>query len=86
MDGILYPASIVLIAILAFVFNRSNNNVLMIVVLLIGAYIIYSNETGQTATDYKNDMVKSIDESVGNYNKSHGIEKFDEEKIKEKVK
>ena len=85
MDGFIYPASLLLIAILAFVFNRSNNHGLMFLVLFIGAYIIYSNESGNTATDFKNDMVNSIDKSVGNYNESHGIEKFDEKNIKENI-
>jgi len=86
MDGFIYPASLVVIAILAFMSNRNNNHLLMFIVLFIGAYIIYSNESGNTATDFKNDMVNSIDESVGNYNESNGIDKFDEKKIKESVK
>lgn len=86
MDGFLYPASLILIALLAFTFNRSNNNILMILVLVIGAYIIYSNETGNTATDFKNEMVESIDESAGKFSKSRGTEGYDSAKAAEAVK
>jgi uncharacterized membrane protein len=86
MDGILYPASLILIALLAFTFNRSNNNILMIIVLAIGIYIIYSHETGHTATDFKNEMIESIDESAEKFSKSHGTERYNEKKIIETVK
>ena len=74
MDGLIYPASIVVIAALAVIFYKNNSQGMMFLVLLIGAYIIYSNETGQTATDYKNELVNTIDESVGNYNEEKGID------------
>lgn len=86
MDGFVYPASLILIALLAFIFNRNNNNILMIVVLAIGVYIIYSHETGQTATDFKNEMIESIDESAGEYSRSRGVERFDVKKVEETVK
>jgi len=86
MDGIMYPISLVIIAVLAFSFNRNNNTFLMIFVLAVGAYIIYSHETGHTATEFKNNMVQSIDESAENYGKKHGIESYDESKKQESVK
>ena len=85
MDGLLYPVSLILIALLAFSFYRTNNTGIAGIVLLVGIYIVYTHETGNTATDWKNDMVESIDKSVGNYNSSRGISKYDEEKIKKEV-
>lgn len=67
MDGIMYPVSLIVIAIMAFSFNRNNNSFLMIFVLLVGVYIIYSHETGHTATEFKNNMVQSIDESARDF-------------------
>jgi hypothetical protein len=67
MDGILYPASLVLLAILAFTFNQTNNTKLAITMILVGIYLVYSHETGYTATDFKNDMVGKMDESVGTF-------------------
>jgi len=67
MDGIMYPISLIIIAIMAFSFNRNNNSFLMIFVLLVGVYIIYSHETGHTATEFKNSMVQSIDESARDF-------------------
>ncbi|MEA2111943.1 MAG: hypothetical protein U9P71_07840 [Campylobacterota bacterium] len=61
MDGWMYPASLAVIAFLAFSFNRSHNNMLALIILMVGAYIIYSHETGNTATDFKNEMIQSID-------------------------
>lgn len=86
MDGFLYPVSLLVVALLVFSFYRTHNNVLATIILLVGVYIVYTNETGNTATDWKNDMVESVDKSVGNYNEERGITKFDEEKLKEEVK
>ena len=86
MDGLLYPASLVLLAVLAFTFNQTNNSKLVLIVVAIAAYIVYTHETGNTATDFKNDMVKSMDESVGNYGERHGIDGLDEQKAKEAIK
>lgn len=86
MDGIMYPISLIVIAILAFSFNRNNNTFLMMFVLAVGAYIIYSHETGHTATEFKNNMVQSINESAGNFSKKHGTEGFDAKKEEEAVK
>lgn len=71
MDGILYPASLVLLAILAFTFNQTNNTKLAIIMILVGIYLVYSHETGYTATDFKNDMVGKMDESVGTFTPSY---------------
>ena len=86
MDGLLYPASLVIIVLLAFTFMKNNNSVLMFVVLVIGVYIIYSHETGHTATEFKNEMVDSIDESAQEYSKSYNTENYDASKAEEAVK
>lgn len=86
MDGWMYPASLVLLAILAFIFNQSNNTKMALLMILFGAYIIYSNESGDSATDWKNEMVESIDKSVGNYNEERGISGYNPKKTEEKVK
>jgi len=70
----IYPASLVLVALLAFNFNQNHNTKLALVMLVIGAYIIYSNETGYTATDFKNEMVQSIDESAEEFVDSYDAE------------
>jgi hypothetical protein len=85
MDGLLYPASLGIIALLAYVFYQNNSKLMMVVVLAIGAYIIYSHETGYTATHFKNEMLETVDKSVGNYNKEHGIEKFDPKETEKSI-
>ena len=73
MDGFLYPASLILLALLAFTFNRTNNSILATIMVIIAIYIVYSHETGDSATDWKNEMVESLDKSVGNYNGENDI-------------
>lgn len=75
MDGILYPISLAVLALFAFLFNQSNNSKIAIFMILVGVYIVYVHETGITATDWKNDMVNSIDESAGTFREERGIEK-----------
>ena len=70
MDGMLYPISIVLLAIFAFTFYKSNNTILAMILVVIGIYIIYSQETGHTATEFKNDMVDTVHEET-----KHGYSK-----------
>ena len=67
MDGMLYPASLVLLAVLAFTFNQTHNTKMALIMILIGVYIVYSHETGYTATDFKNEMVNELDNSANNY-------------------
>ena len=86
MDEILYPASLILLALLAFTFNRSNNGKMTLIIIIIAIYIIYSHETGDSATDWKNEMVESMDKGVGNYSESHDMDGFDANKAKESVK
>ncbi len=67
MDNLMYMASLVLVASLAFAFYKTNNTLLMILSIAVGGYIIFSHETGHTATEFKNSMVESIDTSTGKF-------------------
>ncbi len=80
MDGLLYPISLLVVALMAVAFYRGNSIKLMLFALAVGAYIIYSHETGHTATDYKNEMVDSISESATEFAKERSIEGYDESK------
>lgn len=87
MDGIPYIVSLIVIAIMAFALYRGNSFKLMFLVLAVGTYIIYSHETGNTATKYKDEMLESLDKSARDFSKSRGAEGYDEDKIiKEVVK
>ncbi|MDY0122625.1 MAG: hypothetical protein RBR61_00310 [Sulfurimonas sp.] len=87
MDGIPYIVSLIVIAIMAFALYRGNSFKLMFLVLAVGIYIIYSHETGNTATKYKDEMLESLDKSARDFSKSRGAEGYDEDKIiKEVVK
>ncbi|HEY9203545.1 MAG TPA: hypothetical protein VIM82_04375 [Sulfurimonas sp.] len=87
MDGIPYTVSLIVIAIMAFALYRGNSFKLMFLVLAVGVYIIYSHETGNTATKYKDEMLESLDKSARDFSKSRGAEGYDEDKIiKEVVK
>ena len=86
MDDLIYPASLVVIALLVFVLNQNNNSKLALLMLVIGIYIVYSHETGNTATDFKNNMVNSINEGAEDFTKSYDIEGYDANKAKEAVK
>jgi len=52
----------------------------------IGIYIVYSHETGYTATDFRNETVKSLDESATEWAKERGTTGFDEKGAQEAVK
>jgi len=62
----LYPATIVILLILAYMQWQTNSKKMMILILVILGYIVYSHETGNTLTAFKDDSVKSFDEAVGN--------------------
>ena len=64
MDGMMYEGSLVILALFSFLLYRTNNTVLMFFLMIVAAYIVYSHETGVTATDWKNSAVESFDESV----------------------
>jgi divalent metal cation (Fe/Co/Zn/Cd) transporter len=85
MDGFTYYASLLLLLGLAYVFFQHNNSLLLLIVVVIGVYIVYSHETGHTATEFKDNVVESINEEAEGFNKKKGIERFDTEKLKEGV-
>lgn len=60
----MYPLSLLIVALMAFTFYRNNSMKMVLLSLAIGVYIIYSHETGYTATDYKNEVIDSIDKSA----------------------
>jgi len=62
----LYPATIVILLILAYMQWQTNAKKTMVLVLVVLAYIVYSHETGQTLTQVKDEAIKSFDDSVGN--------------------
>ncbi|MCD6173916.1 MAG: hypothetical protein J7J96_09075 [Sulfurimonas sp.] len=86
MEDMIYPASLIVIALLVFILYQNNNSKLALLMLAIGVYIVYSHETGNTATDFKNDMVKSINEGAEDFTKSYDIEGYDANKAKDAVK
>lgn len=67
MDGWMYPLSLLIVALMAFTFYQNNSVRMMLLMLAIGVYIIYSHETGYTATDYKNEVIDSIDKSAKDF-------------------
>ncbi|WP_373071054.1 hypothetical protein [Sulfurimonas sp.] len=73
MDDMIYPASLVIVAALAFIFYRNKSMIMMLVVLAVGAYIVFSHETGYSSANLKSQIAESIDESVKDYDKSHNM-------------
>jgi len=86
MDGLSYYGSLVLIIALAYMFFQHNNSLLLLISLAIGAYIVYSHETGYTATEFKNEIVNSINDEAEGFSERKGIKGFDGKKIDESVK
>jgi len=86
MDGWLYPVALVVVAVLAYTFFQNHNGKLALLMLVLGIYIIYSHETGYTATDFRNEAVKSLDESASKWAKEHGNDGFDEKAVQKAVK
>lgn len=64
MDGWMYPLSLVIVGLMAFTFYQNNSMRMTLLMLAVGVYIIYSHETGYTVTDYKNEVIESIDKSA----------------------
>lgn len=74
MDGMLYYGSLILLAIFAFIFNQSGNTKLVLMMVVIGIYLVYSHETGYTATDFRYDMVDSINDGAKDFVESNNID------------
>ena len=62
----LYPGTVVVLLILAYMQWQINAIKTMIIILIILGYIVYSHETGHTLTEMKNNAVESFDKAVGN--------------------
>lgn len=77
MDGLLYPVSLLAVALLTFAFNRNNSPRLMLLSLAIGIYIIYSHESGKSITTLRDDIIESIDNSAREFAKEKGIQRKD---------
>jgi len=86
MDGIFYYFTLAVLGILAYLFFQNHNEKLALLMLLIGIYIVYSHETGYTATDFKNETVESLDKSADEWAKDRGASGFDEEGAQKAVK
>ena len=86
MDGLLYYAVLVMLAVFAFVLNQNHNSKLALLTVLIGVYIIYSHTTGHTVTEYKNSMVESLDKSANELAEDYKTKGFDETQAQESVK
>jgi len=74
MEGMTYYGALLVIAIFIFSMLRTNHGGMALIGLLLGVYIVYSHETGHTATEFKNDMVQKIDEEAPVYNYEKQLE------------
>ena len=86
MDGMFYYLTLAVLAVLAYTFFQNHNEKLALLMLGLGIYIVYSHETGYTATDFKNETVKSIDESASEWAKDHGADAYDAAETKKELK
>ncbi len=59
MDGILYPISLAVLALMAFGLLRNNKSFLAFAAVLVAVYIVYTHETGKSAADIRSDIDKS---------------------------
>jgi len=84
-SSLIYPASLAVVGILAFILYQNNNTKLMLIVLAIGGYIVYSHETGHTMTEYKNKAVDSIEQSAEKFGDRYSTEIYDADKAKENM-
>jgi len=86
MDGMFYYFIVAVLGVLAYTFFQNHNEKLALLMLGIGIYIVYSHETGYTATDFKNETIKSLDKSADEWAKDHGTGGYDASKAEEEVK
>ncbi len=86
MDGWLYPASLLIVGLLAYTFFQNHNSKLALLMLGIGIYIVFSSETGYTATGLSDDMIESLDKSAEEWAKEHTATGYDEKGAQKAVK
>ncbi len=60
----IYYGSLVLIAILAWMSYQSDRMLTMLILLAMGAYFIYSHNTGKTITNLTDETVKTLDKKL----------------------
>jgi len=60
----IYYGGLVLIAILAWMSYQSDRMLTMLILLAMGAYFIYSHETGNTISDFTDSTVKTLDKQL----------------------
>ncbi len=85
MDGMLYYGVLVLLIGLAYMFFQHNSIGLLLITVVIGIYIVYSHTTGNTATEFKNEVVNSINEEAQGFDDKKGIKRFDPGKMKKEL-
>lgn len=78
MEGLLYYFSLAVIGIFIYIMTQHNSNGLAFIALIIGVYIVYSHETGYTATDFRHEMVNTIDGNTVDYTKETDTEAIEE--------
>ncbi|WP_304545202.1 hypothetical protein [Sulfurimonas microaerophilic] len=83
MDTLFYLGTLLILALLAFILNQHNHSKLALLVVFIGVYIVYSHETGHTATEFRDEVMKSVEEDADDIAKNY---RFDEEKINKSIK
>ncbi len=83
MDTLLYLGPLVILALLAYNLYQNNHSKLALLVVFIGIYVVYSHETGHTATEFKNELMQSVEEEADDVAKNY---RFDEDKINKSVK
>ena len=81
----LYYGVLVLLIGLAYMFFQHNSTGLLLITVIIGIYIVYSHTTGNTATEFKNEVVNSINEEAQGFDDKKGIKRFDPGKMKKDV-
>jgi len=69
----MYYGVLLLLLALAYIFFQHNNSLLLFVVVAIGVYIVYSHETGYTATDFKDEVVNSINDEAEGFAERKGL-------------
>ncbi len=60
----IYPGTVVILLILAYMQWQINATKTMVLVLIILAYIVYSHETGHTLSELRDAAVNSFNEAV----------------------
>ena len=63
-SNMMYYGGLVLIAILAWMSYQNDKMLMTLIFLGVGAYFIYSHNTGNTVTDFTHDTVDSINEKI----------------------